>query len=204
MTELTSSEEIHEGVAEARKEGKFLLGALLVGVDIEKLLADYQSTLGQYALKASPRADGSTLRSISLTHRPNASDPLYDGNNTQYDPATNRKLFLESDFTVFNEGFRKTAFYNLYKALPFRVGRMRLNLLPALTVFNMHRDSAPRGHIALITNPDCFLASGDGQAVHIPPDGNVYLFDTTLPHTAFNSSRLDRLHLTMSLADEEL
>ena len=87
--------------------------------------------------------------------------------------------------------------------MPFRIGRMRLNLLPPLTVFSMHRDSAPRAHIALTTNPDCFLTSGDGQAHHVPADGNVHVFDTTLPHTAFNSSHEDRIHLTMALADEE-
>jgi aspartyl/asparaginyl beta-hydroxylase (cupin superfamily) len=80
---------------------------------------------------------------------------------------------------------------------------MRLNLLPSVTVFDMHRDSAPRAHIALTTNPDCFLASGDGQAHHVPADGNLYVFDTTLPHTAFNASREDRMHITISLADEE-
>src|SRR5690606_14930882 len=101
-------------------------------------------------------------------------------------PETNQKLFLERDFSIFNPDFMDTRFYDVYQRMPFKVGRMRLNLLPPLTVFTMHRDSAPRAHIALTTNPDCFLTSGDGQTHHIPADGNVHIFDTQLPHTAFN------------------
>lgn len=158
---------------------------------------------GGHAFRSTPRADGSTLRSVSLTHRPGAVDPIYDGNNTQYNPTTNEKLFLEKDFTEFNKEFKDTVFYDVWRSMPFRIGRMRLNLLPPLTVFSMHRDSAPRAHIALVTNPECFLTSGDAQTHHVPADGNVHLFDTTLPHTAYNSSREDRIHLTMALADEE-
>jgi hypothetical protein len=200
---LADPQMIHDAIVRQREQQRFLVEVVKANFDPRKLLAEYHNIVKRHAIRESLRKDGSTLRSISLTHRPGASEPLYDGNNTQYDPATDTKLFLESDFTEFNEAFRKTSFYEIYCGVPFRVGRMRLNLLPPLTVFAMHRDSAPRAHVALDTNKDCFLTSGDGQAHHVPADGNVYVFDTTLPHTALNASGVERIHLTMSLAEEE-
>lgn len=203
MKKLTDPSEVSATIAAGQEEGRFLLEVIPADFDPANLMAEYEEIVRAYALRHTPRADGSTLRSISLTHRPGATEPLYDGNNTQYDPATNQKFFREGDFTEFNEAFTGTGFYDLYQRMPFRVGRMRLNLLPPLTVFTMHRDSAPRAHIVLSTNPDCFLMSGDAQTHHVPADGNVYVFDTTLPHTALNASREDRVHITMALADEE-
>lgn len=203
MQNRIDPQQVHEMIVAGRAKNQFLLGIIPAGFDPVQLASEYQSIIQQHAVRHTPRADGSTLRSISLTHRPNAVEPLYDGNNTQFDPATNRKLFLERDFSEFNQDFLNTAFYQVYRQLPFQAGRMRLNLLPPLTVFTMHRDSAPRAHIALVTNPNCFLMSGDGQAYHVPADGSIYIFDTTLPHTALNASREDRFHLTMPLADEE-
>lgn len=194
---------VHENIIASQNAGKFLLDIVQSDFDVERLVEDYHAILGSHAIRATPRADGSTLRSISLTHRLGAIDPIYDGNNTQYNPITNEKLYLETDFTEFNDDFRDTGFYDIWRTAPFRIGRMRLNLLPPLTVFSMHRDSAPRAHIALVTNPDCFITSGDAQTYHVPADGNVHIFDTTMPHTAYNSSHEDRIHLTMALSNEE-
>lgn len=200
---MISPEALHQNIVAGQTQCKFLLDTVRADIDVERLVSDYQAILGSHAIRSTQRADGSTLRSISLTHRPGASEPIYDGNHTQYNPITNEKLFREDEFTEFNDEFRGTAFYDIWRQMPFRIGRMRLNLLPPLTVFSMHQDSAPRAHIALITNADCFITSGDAQTHHVPADGTVPIFDTTLPHTAYNASHLDRIHLTMALADEE-
>lgn len=203
MDQFEQQEIVHDRIVAAQQVGKFLLEVVQANLDVDRLVKDYYEILGSHTVRATSRAEGSTLRSISLTHRPRAVDPIYDGNNTQFNPETNEKLFLERDFTEFNEDFKGTAFYEVWQKMPFRVGRMRLNLLLPLTVYSMHRDSAPRAHIALVTNPNCFLTSDDAQTHHIPADGNVHIFDTTMPHTAYNASRQDRIHLTMALADEE-
>lgn len=187
-------------ITRSQQNGLFLLHIIKTGFNMEDLVRDCQALVSRYSIRSTPRADGSTLRSISLTHRPNAEEPVYDGNNTQFDPKTNARLFEERDFSIFNNEMKHTVFYEIYKSMPFKVGRMRLNLLTPLTVFAMHRDSAPRAHIAIVTNPYCFLACGSGEGYHIPADGNVYVFDTTAPHTAYNASNIDRFHLTMSLA----
>lgn len=139
VKKLTDPSEVSAAIAAGQEQGRFLLEVISADFDPADLMAEYEEIVRAYALRHTPRADGSTLRSISLTHRPGATEPLYDGNNTQYDPATNQKLFRESDFTEFNEAL----------------------------------------------------------------NGNVYVFDTTLPHTALNASREDRVHITMALADEE-
>jgi hypothetical protein len=203
LGKLTDPRKVHEAIAINRAARRFLVAVIPADFNPGRLLYEYNSIVSKNAVRHSPRADGSTLRSISLTHRPGAKEPLYDGNNTQYNPATNEKLFLEGDFSVFNREFEGTVFHEIYQRMPFRIGRMRFNQLPPLTVFTMHQDSAPRAHIVLSTNPNCFLMSGDGQAHNVPADGNVHVFDTTMPHTAFNASQENRVHLTMSLVDEE-
>jgi Aspartyl/Asparaginyl beta-hydroxylase len=200
---LAEPREVHDAIVESQRNGKFLSHVISADFDPAHLLEEYRSITSRSAVRHTLRPDGSTLRSVSLTHRPGALEPIYDGNNTQFNPETQEKFFWERDFSVFNEAFMDTAFYDVYQRMPFRVGRMRLHLLPPLTVFTMHKDSAPRAHVVLDTNPNCFLMSGDGQTHHVPADGNVHVYDTTLPHTAFNASREDRVHLIMSLADEE-
>ena len=39
---------------------------------------------------------------------------------------------------------------------------------------------------------------------HVPADGNVYVFDTRLEHTAFSASERTRLQLAVALADQEI
>lgn len=200
---MVNSQAVHQNYVAAREAGKFEAGFLETGFDVDEMRDAYHRLLGEHAIESASRAEGSTLRSISLTHRPHAVNPLYDGNNTQFNPETNEKLFYESEFSEFNEDFKDTIFYSIYRQMPFRIGRMRLMLLSPLSIYAIHRDSAPRAHIAITTNPACFLMSGSGETSHVPTDGNVHIFDTTSPHTAFNASLENRVHLTMSMADEE-
>jgi hypothetical protein len=190
-------------IEQSTREGRFLLAVVALDTDIGALLHDYGELTAHHAVRATDRPDGSTLRSISLTHRPGAVDPFYDGNATQFDSANN-KLFEEAEFSVFNEELIGTEFHRVYRRLPFGVGRMRINLLPSGTAFPMHIDSAPRAHLALETDKrGSFLMSQTGEAYHVPVDGNAYIFDTRLEHTAFNAMTQDRVHLTAALSDFE-
>jgi hypothetical protein len=148
------------------------------------------------------RRGADRLRSISLTHREGAAEPVFDGNNSQFDTDGN-KVYRESAFTRFNEMFTGTYFWEIYRRMPFQVGRMRLMVLPPLTIYAMHRDSSCRAHIAITTNPDCRIISRTGDNLHVPVDGRVYVFDTRREHTAYNAGREERVHLTMSIADSE-
>ncbi|MFF1308110.1 aspartyl/asparaginyl beta-hydroxylase domain-containing protein [Streptomyces sp. NPDC058307] len=142
------------------------------------------------------------LRSISLTHRPEAVEPFYDGNQSQFDENGN-KVYHEAEFSIFNSYFRDTYFHDIYQQAPFQIGRMRLMVLPPLTIYRMHVDATKRTHLAIITNPDSRLTLRSGETFHVPADGFLYTVNTKRMHTAYNSGLQERVHLTMSMADTE-
>jgi len=170
-------------------------------LDVEALLHAYALVSDRVAPVVAARG-GDRLRAISLTHRPGAADPFADGNASQFD-AAGGKAYREADFSCFHESFRDTYFWTVYEQLPFAVGRMRLMVLPPLTVYGMHRDGTRRAHIAITTNPDCRLVSRVGVTAHVPVDGRVYVVDTLTDHTAFNAGTTERIHLVMSMSDTE-
>lgn len=182
------------------KTTPFLMAVHDLGIEVSDLVGDYQRIV-QDQLSGNP---GDVPTIVSFTHRHGASNPILDGGETQYDQTTGVRKFAESDFCEFNEKLKDTAFYDLYLALPFTVGRMRIRALRPGVAMAMHNDPSPRAHVALVTNPHCFLTSGQGESHHVPADGKVYVFDTRLTHTAFNASREERLHLTIALADSEI
>ena len=179
----------------------FLLDVLRTGFDVVRLVTATERVLETFKIGYSSRANGSPNESISLTSRRGAKEPLYDGSESQFDPVTNRKLYEEREFSEFNKEFLGTIFHDIYLAMPFQIGRMRINLLPPRTSLCAHKDSAPRAHVALITNPYCFISDGNGITTYVPADGNTYLFDTTKTHFAVNASGKKRYHLTISVAD---
>jgi Aspartyl/Asparaginyl beta-hydroxylase len=164
--------------------------------DIERLQESYQEVRAVATPAVSSRG-GSCLRSISLTHRPGAEQPLFDGNVSQF--KNGARVYEESQFSEFNHMFRDTYFYEVYRALPFQVGRMRLMHLDPVTVYGMHCDGARRAHLAIDTNVDCLILFRSGEALHIPDDGTVWIIDATQPHTAVNASERERVHLAISI-----
>jgi aspartyl/asparaginyl beta-hydroxylase (cupin superfamily) len=61
------------------------------------------------------------------------------------------------------------------------------------TCLSLHRDLSKRIHIPLFTNDNCFMVIDD-QVYRMPPN-NIYLADTTQPHTAVNASFEPRAHI---------
>jgi hypothetical protein len=143
------------------------------------------------------------LQSISLTSRPGAVAPWLDGNNSQFDRATGARLYEETEFSVFNKAADDTYFREVYDTLPFSAGRMRLMFLAPITIYQMHRDSTRRAHLAISTNDDCRLVLRDGTTCHVPPDGHLHIADTTEYHTAYNAGDALRVHLVMSILDSQ-
>lgn len=139
---------------------------------------------------------------FGFTHRLNCNNKITDSLGSLYD--YDKKIFTgkEKDFTEFNSDYKHTYFYELYKQLPFAIGRMRLMCLKPKTCLSMHRDKEIRYHIALITNEQCFIIYRDYGTYHIPADGYVYKMDATKYHTAINGHNSDdRIHLVMTEID---
>ena len=102
----------------------------------------------------------------------------------------------ESDFAWFMDEFKHTIWKTVYDQLAsrYQLGRVRLMMSRPKTCLSWHTDSGRRIHIPLITNPGARLVIED-DAHHLPADGSVYLADTTLFHTAFNSGLEPRIHM---------
>ena len=131
---------------------------------------------------------------ISVTARPGALEPLIDGIGWLPEGAS------ESDYSIVTEPFIGTEFERILGSLPFAYGRTRLMRLRPKTCLSVHADPSPRYHLALITNPGCYIigVSGDkGNFHHIPADGKLYEMDAHRTHTALNSGGEDRIHLVI-------
>ncbi|HTE57990.1 MAG TPA: hypothetical protein VK694_04565 [Verrucomicrobiae bacterium] len=206
--EIGQDELRHE--ATAARQAKFLLEVIATEIEPERLLQDYKSILVQNEMRGVSHSGG--LCALSLTHRPEADEPLYDGNNSQYstqnnslrDVQTHQKRFYERDFSLFNPKFEGTVFHEVYERMPFRIGRMQLNVISPLTVFRMHVDSTPTADLVVSADPNCYMMSADTGAYPLRADGNVYVFDTQQPHTAVNASTAELVEVTFTLADHEV
>lgn len=135
---------------------------------------------------------------LCLTHRPDATDKLFDGIGSLYDYETNTVLAREQDFTVFNSDLTHTYLYEIYRSFP-RIGRFRIMRIKPITCYSIHTDRNPRIHIVLKTNPNAyFVFPEDNQVFRIPLDGYAYRVDTRKAHTYINGSRTeDRIHLVL-------
>lgn len=107
----------------------------------------------------------------------------------------------ESEFTVFNEKFKNTVFAEIYNMLTERytVGRVRLMQSKPKTCLSWHKDTSPRIHLPIKTNPGCQMVI-ENQVQHMPA-GTWWLTNTLLPHTAFNASTESRIHLVAVVLD---
>lgn len=89
--------------------------------------------------------------------------------------------------------------------------RIRLAYMEPGFSIQPHIDYDPsysvRYHIALMTNPNCFLGCIDKQGrrheIHIPDDGSVWFLNTGYKHYAVNKGSSPRIHLVISCRSQE-
>jgi hypothetical protein len=135
---------------------------------------------------------------VSVTARCGALEPLYDAVGWIPDGVA------EADYSQITAPFIGTAFERFLKDLPFSYGRTRLMRMRPKSCLSIHADPTRRYHMALITNPDCYIVgvSGEDGSFHqIPADGILYRMDAHRTHTALNSGNKDRFHLVICPAD---
>ena len=135
-----------------------------------------------------------------------AGSLLYQWGNDAFDENGRLKSIanpkIESEFSHLVKEFAGTIFDDIYHQLSstYNLGRIRLMNSRPKTCLSWHTDSEKRIHIPIITNPGARLVIED-SANHLPADGSVYLADTTLYHTAFNSGFQDRIHVVACVLD---
>lgn len=134
---------------------------------------------------------------IGLTHRPGATDKLFDSVGSLYNYETEQFDARESDFTEFNNDLKGGYLHEIYKTIG-SIGRMRIMVMDGPATYTIHRDVTTRYHLVLQTNPQCFFVfPDDNEQVRVPCDGHIYEVDTKRYHTFLNGSRATRIHLVM-------
>ena len=98
----------------------------------------------------------------------------------------------ETEFLLVNDLFKNTIFEELIRE--YNLYRTRLMWVGSYKCYSMHRDTAARIHIPLITNPDCYFVFKDNTPIFLE-SGYVHYADTTKQHTFMNCSPHSRLHL---------
>lgn len=135
---------------------------------------------------------------IGLTHTINAvteEEKLYESVGSLYDSKTGLFKLKENEFTIFNEKYKNTILYEIYKSIP-DLGRFRIMTMSGPSCYSVHRDLTKRYHYVLETNKNCyFLFPELKEFVHVPLDKNLYLVNTLQYHTFLNGSKERRIHL---------
>lgn len=149
--------------------------------DVEKLIQDKEKNCikTQMSLQTNGNSDWET----STGSHPGESEDQWD------------KLHPELVGTVWEEFF---------DSLPMKVYRTRIMTMLPRTCYSIHKDDNPRLHMALRTHNQCkFIFTAPPSIIHIPADGNLWWVDTREYHTAINASLIPRIHLLMSLVNND-
>lgn len=142
------------------------------------------------------------MNQLCLTNATPENHSVYVGTGSLYDFDTKQWKAREKDFLFFNselkDNYIHEVYQNLQKSVPWKIGRVRIMRLEPKRCYSFHSDMDYRLHIAIDTNPQCFLMFFSGNFVHIPADGYMYFANTLKPHSAMNGGHKDRLHLVFS------
>lgn len=116
----------------------------------------------------------------------------YQEGSDPWSSAVGRSKGNELSYDQLNPFYKGTIIETLINQ--FNLKRTRLMWANPYTCYSMHKDTTPRIHIPMITNPECYFVFKTGIIQHMPA-GAVYWTDTTAPHTFMNCSNISRLHL---------
>jgi len=110
-------------------------------------------------------------------------------------PLREQKL-KETDFTELCTQFKGTLFEEVYRALTsqYNIGRIRIMNSKPKTCLTWHQDNTKRIHYPMKTQVGCLMVV-ENEVKHLEKN-TWYLTETKHTwHTAFNSSKEERLHL---------
>ena len=116
----------------------------------------------------------------------------YKTGDDPWTSAVGKNQGKELSYDILNPFFEGTIFETLIEK--YQLKRTRLMWVAPRSSYSMHKDSTPRLHIPLVTNPDCYFVFKYGKVLHLSA-GNAYWVNTKLNHTFINCSEEFRLHL---------
>lgn len=191
-------------------------------VDLEGIRSDVAYMLEHY-----PITDWNMQRGLIFQSDTDQDPTSHGPTGSMFNRDMTRK-FRESDFTHFFGEMQDGPLHRFYQELqascPYRLARMRIALMRSRTCYGFHNDEEIRYHLAVETNPHCYLlmhrfGRGSDQQVipvdeessymtplfdvfRIPADGHVYEMNANHPHTAVNAGYTDRIHILISTVSE--
>jgi len=104
----------------------------------------------------------------------------------------------ESQYKHLNPALNGTEISKLIKE--YGAVRTRIMTLRPRSCYRVHADLTQRIHIPIVTTDNAWMVWPHNNHVAHLTIGNSYLTDTTKPHTFFNGSTEDRIHLVMCVA----
>jgi hypothetical protein len=109
----------------------------------------------------------------------------------------------ENQYNLLNEFFIGTYIETVHNTLFEMFGGTRgrfMVLNKHKRAYSYHSDLTPRLHIPVTTNRDCkFIV--DDVVYYLPDVGQLYMVDTTRPHSALNLGYEERLHIVYGITD---
>jgi hypothetical protein len=113
----------------------------------------------------------------------------------EWTSAVGKNQGMELSYNQINPFFKDTIFEKLIT--DYKMTRTRLMWINRMSCYSIHKDSTPRIHIPLITNPECYFVFKNNDIANLThlTTGHVYWTDTRQDHTFINCSEMNRLHL---------
>lgn len=177
----------------------FLIATIDLGIPIDPIISDCKAIVEKF--KATTTEDISAPYSIVLTKNPDFEETA--GELVGYKKIHNTQYFDRQNEAQLLPDYAATSLTSLVKVLPFPFSIIRLSVLPPNTIISMHTDASCHAQLAITTNEDCFVGARTAEIKHVPVDGHLYIISTTTPHTAFNASQDERIHLSISIFDKD-
>jgi hypothetical protein len=147
--------------------------------------------------------DPQGTRLINLTQIPNIEPAIEKGRFWTKDgdhTIANDNIIPEHSYTKFVEKFQHTYFYDVWQNIvsKWETGRCRLLWNAPRRCLSWHKDTEPRLHLAIVTNPGARMIIKK-ESRHIPANGKVWYTQTTRFHNICNGGNTDRIHLVITL-----
>ena len=132
------------------------------------------------------------MKWVQYEHKGKQVGLQYKQGDDPWTGAVGRGKGNDLEYTELNPFFKNTIFETIITKYNFK--RTRLMWVGPYACYSMHKDTTPRIHIPLITNPDCYFVFRTGTLINLTKD-HVWWVDTTKTHTFMNCSKEHRLHL---------
>ncbi len=140
---------------------------------------------------------------LMLATVPNVENPSHYGCGTLEDRYAKESPVKSAEFTVFNPRYLNSYMHEIWKAIPYKIGRMTLMRLSQHNCISVSEGNCDRLVFAAWSSPNVFqLYENHSTWYEILPDNHVYLVDGKHRQTLFNGSNEPAIYLVFELLEQ--